>query len=192
MLLYPVVPVRDMVIYPGVVSPVFVTRPQSMRALEEANSRGRLVFVTAQKNNFIDGVSQEDLFKVGTLCKILQNVRLPDGTVKVVLEGGWRCKALHYISGENFLEAELEKIRSITSSNVNRMFLYWKEAAGVQRRGTAHTFSRHSPASLLVKNGCDLRSIQSIMHHRDINTTLRYTHLSDSTKREKQLRYLTL
>ena len=119
MLLYPVVPVRDMVIYPGVVSPVFVTRPQSMRALEEANSRGRLVFVTAQKNNFIDGVSQEDLFKVGTLCKILQNVRLPDGTVKVVLEGGWRCKALHYISGENFLEAELEKIRSITSSNVN-------------------------------------------------------------------------
>jgi len=79
-----------------------------------------------------------------------------------------------------------------TSSNVNRMFLYWKEAAGVQRRGTAHTFSRHSPASLLVKNGCDLRSIQSIMHHRDINTTLRYTHLSDSTKREKQLRYLTL
>ena len=119
MLLYPVVPVRDVVIYPGVVSPVFVTRPQSMRALEEANSRGRLVFVTAQKNNFIDGVSQEDLFKVGTLCKILQNVRLPDGTVKVVLEGGWRCKALHYISGENFLEAELEKIRSITSSNVN-------------------------------------------------------------------------
>ncbi len=119
MLLYPVVPVRDMVIYPGVVSPVFVTRPQSMRALEEANSRGRLVFVTAQKNNFIDGVSQEDLFKVGTLCKILQNVRLPDGAVKVVLEGGWRCKALHYISGENFLEAELEKIRSITSSNVN-------------------------------------------------------------------------
>ena len=119
MLLYPVVPVRDMVIYPGVVSPVFVTRPQSMRALEEANSRGRLVFVTAQKNNFIDGVSQEDLFQVGTLCKILQNVRLPDGTVKVVLEGGWRCKALHYISGENFLEAELEKIRSITSSNVN-------------------------------------------------------------------------
>ena len=79
-----------------------------------------------------------------------------------------------------------------TSSNVNRVFLYWKKAAGVQRRGTAHTFSRHSPASLLVKNGCDLRSIQSIMHHRDINTTIRYTHLSESTKREKQMKYLTL
>ena len=79
-----------------------------------------------------------------------------------------------------------------TSNNVNRVFLYWKKVAGVQRRGTAHTFSRHSPASILVKNGCDLRSIQSIMHHRDINTTLRYTHLSDSTKREKQIKYLTL
>lgn len=78
------------------------------------------------------------------------------------------------------------------SNDVNRVFLYWKKAAGVQRRGTAHTFSRHSPATILVKNGCDLRSIQSIMHHRDINTTLRYTHISDFTKREKQIKYLTL
>ena len=78
------------------------------------------------------------------------------------------------------------------SNSVNRVFLYWKKVAGVQRFGTAHTFSRHSPASILVKNGCDLRSIQSIMHHRDINTTLRYTHLSDLTKREKQIKYLTL
>jgi integrase/recombinase XerD len=78
------------------------------------------------------------------------------------------------------------------SNDVNRVFLYWKKVARVLRFGTAHTFSRHSPASILVKNGCDLRSIQSIMHHRDINTTLRYTHLSDVTQREKQLKYLTL
>lgn len=123
MLLYPIVPVRDMVIYPGVVSPIFVTRQQSIRALEEANSRGRMVFVTAHKNAFTDAftdsVSEEDLYKIGTLCKILQSIRLPDGTLKVVLEGGWRCRALHYITGDTFLEAELEKIRSINSSNVN-------------------------------------------------------------------------
>lgn len=102
----------------------------------------------------------------------------------------------HYLSLRP--EVEIEPIfitdfgNRFTSNDVNRIFLYWKKVAGVQRRGTAHTFSRHSPATILVKNGCDLRSIQSIMHHRDINTTLRYTHLSDLTQRDKQLKYLTL
>jgi len=110
MLIHPVVPVRDTIIFPGVIAPLFVSRPRSVRALEEANSRGHLVFLTAQKHPATENPDPSELSTVGTLCKILQTVRMPDATVKAVLEGGWRCKAVHFIQGENFLEAELEKI----------------------------------------------------------------------------------
>ena len=73
-----------------------------------------------------------------------------------------------------------------------RMFAVYKEKAGIEKKGGLHVFSRHSSASILAKNGCDLRSIQALLRHQDINTTLRYTHLSDATKREKYEQYLTL
>ena len=118
--IHPVVPVRDMVVFPGVIAPLFVGRPRSARALEEANIRGHLVFITAQKNSQIENPDPDDLNTVGTLCKILQTVRMPDGTIKAVLEGGWRCRALHFISGDSFLEAEIEKIPSTNTSYTNQ------------------------------------------------------------------------
>ena len=118
--IHPVVPVRDMVVFPGVIAPLFVGRPRSARALEEANIRGHLVFITAQKNSQIENPDPDDLNTVGTLCKILQTVRMPDGTIKAVLEGGWRCRAVHFISGDSFLEAEIEKIPSTKTSYTNQ------------------------------------------------------------------------
>jgi integrase/recombinase XerD len=79
-----------------------------------------------------------------------------------------------------------------TPKDVLRMFLGVKERAGVRKKGGAHCFSRHSSATLMIANGCDLRSVQAILRHRDIHTTLRYAHLSDATKREKYDKYLTL
>jgi integrase/recombinase XerD len=79
-----------------------------------------------------------------------------------------------------------------TNSHVHRMFLYYKEKADIQKKGGVHCFSRHSPATLMISRGCDLRSIQSILCHHDIHTTLRYTHLCDDVKREKHNQYLTL
>ncbi len=118
--IHPVVPVRDMVVFPGVIAPLFVGRPRSARALEEANLRGHLVFITAQKNSLIENPEPDDLNDTGTLCKVLQTVRMPDGTIKAVLEGGWRCRALHFISGDSFLEAELEKMPSTNISHTNQ------------------------------------------------------------------------
>ena len=118
--IHPVVPVRDMVVFPGVIAPLFVGRPRSARALEEANIRGHLVFITAQKNSQIENPDPDDLNTVGTLCKILQTVRMPDGTIKAVLEGGWRCRAVHFISGDSFFEAEIEKIPSTNTSYTNQ------------------------------------------------------------------------
>lgn len=118
--IHPVVPVRDMVVFPGVIAPLFVGRPRSARAIEEANARGHLVFITAQKNSLTDSPEPEDLNITGTLCKVLQTVRMPDGTIKAVLEGGWRCRAVHFISGDSFLEAELEKVPSTNTVHTNQ------------------------------------------------------------------------
>ena len=77
-------------------------------------------------------------------------------------------------------------------NDVYKMFQYYKEKANIQKRGAVHCFSRHSSATLMISRGCDLRSVQSILRHRDIHTTLRYTHLCDAVKREKHSQYLTL
>jgi integrase/recombinase XerD len=75
---------------------------------------------------------------------------------------------------------------------VLQMFMHYKEKAGIQKKGGVHCFSRHSSATLMIARGCDLRSVQAILRHRDIHTTLRYTHLCDAVKREKHSQYLTL
>lgn len=76
--------------------------------------------------------------------------------------------------------------------DVNRMFRQYKKKAGVSKPGGVHVFGRHSPASIMIKNGCDIMTIKAIMRHKDIETTARYLHISDQTKREKFEKYLTL
>lgn len=76
--------------------------------------------------------------------------------------------------------------------DVYRMFMTYKIKAGIQKHGGVHVFARHSSASIMVANGCDLRIIKEVLRHRDIRTTLRYAHVSDKTKREKYEKYLIL
>jgi integrase/recombinase XerD len=75
---------------------------------------------------------------------------------------------------------------------VYRMFVYYKKLAGIEKSGGVHVFSRHSVGSLLVKRGCDIVTIKELMRHSDVQTTMRYLHVADSTKREKYERYLAL
>jgi integrase/recombinase XerD len=75
---------------------------------------------------------------------------------------------------------------------VYRMYKDYKKKAGINKRGGLHVFGRHSPASIMIKNGCDIMTIKEIMRHRDIEKTARYLHISDQTKREKYEKYLTL
>jgi integrase/recombinase XerD len=76
--------------------------------------------------------------------------------------------------------------------DVHRMFRQYKKKANIDKPGGLHVFGRHSPASIMIKNGCDIMTIKAIMRHRDIETTARYLHISDQTKREKYEKYLTL
>jgi integrase/recombinase XerD len=75
---------------------------------------------------------------------------------------------------------------------VYRMFMYYKKLAGIEKHGGVHVFSRHSVGSLLVKRGCDIVTIKELMRHSNVQTTMRYLHVSDATKREKYEKYINL
>ncbi|PCH63820.1 MAG: endopeptidase La [SAR86 cluster bacterium] len=88
----PLLPLRDVVVYPLVVQPLFVGRPKSIKALERAMNSDKQVLLVAQKNASEDEPDVDDLFSIGTVASILQLIRLPDGTVKVLVEGNSRAK----------------------------------------------------------------------------------------------------
>jgi len=94
----PLLPLRDVVVYPQIVQPLFVGRPKSIKALEAAMSAGKQVLLVAQKNPTDDDPGARDVFEIGTIASILQLIRLPDGTVKVLVEGvnRARIKAVDY------------------------------------------------------------------------------------------------
>jgi integrase/recombinase XerD len=75
---------------------------------------------------------------------------------------------------------------------LHRMFITYKKTAGIEKQGGVHVFSRHTPATIMVAHGCDIRIVQEVLRHNDIRTTLRYAHVSDVTKRKSYEQYLTL
>ena len=84
---FPLLPLRDVVVYPQIVQPLFVGRPKSIKALEVAMASNKQVLLVAQKNASDDEPAADDLYQIGTVATILQLIRLPDGTVKVLVEG---------------------------------------------------------------------------------------------------------
>ena len=103
---YPVLPLRDIVVFPHMIVPLFVGRAKSIRALEEVVKSERLIFLAAQKNAGDDDPAADEIFKIGTLASVLQLLKLPDGTVKVLVEGVARAKSASYIEADGFFEAD--------------------------------------------------------------------------------------
>ncbi len=103
----PVLPLRDVVVYPHMVIPLFVGREKSINALEEAMKKDKKVLLIAQKSAEVDDPGADDIFSVGTISNILQLLKLPDGTVKVLVEGGQRAKIIQLIDGEDCFSAEI-------------------------------------------------------------------------------------
>jgi ATP-dependent Lon protease len=99
----PVLPLRDVVVYPHMVIPLFVGREKSIQCLEAAMDNNKQVLLVAQKQADKDEPAIEDLFEVGTVATILQLLKLPDGTVKVLVEGQQRAKIEQFKESEFFL-----------------------------------------------------------------------------------------
>ncbi|MDR1885991.1 MAG: endopeptidase La [Synergistaceae bacterium] len=106
----PVLPVRDVVIFPGVIAPLFVGRPRSLRGIEEASLNDRDLLIVAQRDNASEDPKPEELFSVGTLCRVIQMVRIPDGSTKVLIEGNSRARVVAYISSGDYVAADIENI----------------------------------------------------------------------------------
>src|ERR1700736_2327308 len=103
---YPVLPLRDIVVFPHMIVPLFVGREKSIRALEEVMRNDTFILLATQKNASDDDPATDAIFEVGTLASVLQLLKLPDGTVKVLVEGAERARIVKYGERSDYYEAE--------------------------------------------------------------------------------------
>ncbi|MDT8344575.1 MAG: endopeptidase La [Thermohalobaculum sp.] len=107
---YPVLPLRDIVVFPHMIVPLFVGRERSVRALEAVMKDDRQILLASQKDAGKDEPETDDIYAVGALANVLQLLKLPDGTVKVLVEGKSRARITRFVANENHFEAEAEAI----------------------------------------------------------------------------------
>src|SRR5215467_13938247 len=106
--LYPVLPLRDIVVFPHMIVPLFVGREKSVRALEDVMKDDKQILLVTQKNAAQDDPATSDIYTVGTVGTVLQLLKLPDGTVKVLVEGGQRGRILRFAENNLFFQAFAE------------------------------------------------------------------------------------
>ncbi|MBW9256879.1 MAG: endopeptidase La [Candidatus Thiodiazotropha sp. (ex. Lucinisca nassula)] len=106
----PVLPLRDVVVYPHMVIPLFVGRDKSIQALDSAMQSNKQILLAAQKSADVDDPDIDDMYAIGTLANILQLLKLPDGTVKVLVEGGERARIIEFVDNDEFFTARLETL----------------------------------------------------------------------------------
>jgi ATP-dependent Lon protease len=107
---HPVLPLRDIVVFPHMIVPLFVGREKSVRALEQVMKDDRQILLASQKDAGEDDPGVEDIYEVGTFANVLQLLKLPDGTVKVLVEGRTRARLTRYLDNDAYFEAEAEPI----------------------------------------------------------------------------------
>ncbi len=108
--MYPLLPLRDVVVFPHMVIPLFVGRAKSIKALENAMEAGKGIVLVAQKSAAKDEPGKDDLYEIGSMANVLQMLKLPDGTVKVLVEGTERVRVLRVSDTDNHFEAEVEVV----------------------------------------------------------------------------------
>ena len=107
---YPVLPLRDIVVFPHMIVPLFVGREKSIKALEDVMNDDKQILLTTQKDAANDDPGKGDVYQIGTIGTVLQLLKLPDGTVKVLVEGAFRAKISNFTDNESFFEAYAEKL----------------------------------------------------------------------------------
>ncbi|XRX42714.1 MAG: endopeptidase La [Buchnera aphidicola (Eriosoma harunire)] len=184
----PVLPLRDVVVYPYMVIPLFVGREKSIKCIEAAMKKDKKIMLVAQKEASTDEPQIHDLFETGTISSILQMLKLPDGTVKVLVEGLERAKIQSLINNGNYFSAEIniinipiinEKEQEILIKTTTQTFeKYIKNSKKIpleilnsiynitNAAQLADTIATHIPLKLLNK--------QSVLEHFNVNNRLEY------------------
>ncbi|MDI9370116.1 MAG: endopeptidase La [Synergistota bacterium] len=184
-----VLPVRDIVVFPGIIAPLFVGRPRSLKAIEMAMLQDRNVLVVAQKEMLDDDPRIEDLYTVGTVCGILQMVRIPDGTTKVLIEGVERVKVLSYGRGRETLEAEVVSLPWEDEYSPNLEALKRSVLEQFEKYVTLHP---RIPAEVLISvmNVDDPRQISDLVGSHLSMKVDRKQKLLETVNLERALKYL--
>ncbi|HEU4342997.1 MAG TPA: endopeptidase La [Candidatus Binatia bacterium] len=113
----PLLPLRDIIVFPHMVVPLFVGRQRSIRALEEATQKQSPIFLSSQKDAKTNEPTEEDIYKIGTLGTVVQMLKLPDGTVKVLIEGKKRAQIVRFASSPDFFLAEVDEAHEVVERN---------------------------------------------------------------------------
>ena len=106
----PLLPLRDIVVFPHMVAPLFVGRTKSVNALSEAMSKDKRVFLATQKKAGVDNPGEKDISPIGVVGSVLQLLRLPDGTVKALVEGKVRGRITNFATKDDFFQVEIETL----------------------------------------------------------------------------------
>src|SRR4029079_8133266 len=114
----PALPLRDIVVFPHMVSQLFVGREKSIAALDDAMRRGKEIFLAAQNNAQTNDATPEDIYTFGTICAIVQLLRLADGTVKVLVEGRQRARVRRFTDSRDFFVVEVEPVKDDVAEDV--------------------------------------------------------------------------
>jgi len=115
----PILPLRDIVVFPNVTTPLFVGREKSINALDHVMSNTKKILLLAQKNADVDNPTISDLYAFGTIAEVLQLLKLPDGTVKILVEGKSICKVSEFNNNDKFLDAKIKNCDLIIDKNNN-------------------------------------------------------------------------
>ena len=115
----PVLPLRDIVVFPNSTTPLFVGREKSINALDFAMNNSKEIVLLTQKNPDVDNPNEKDLYSIGTVAEVLQLLKLPDGTVKILVEGKSVCKVIEFKKNEKLLNAQVENCILVEDKNNN-------------------------------------------------------------------------
>ncbi len=133
--IFPILPLRDIVVFPHMIVPLFVGREKSVRALEEVMKDNKQILLSSQMDPSIDDPSQDDIYKIGVLANVLQLLKLPDGTVKVLVEGAMRVQIEDFSITDDFMAARIVVLDEIDGD---------VDAIQALQRSVANDFERYA------------------------------------------------
>ena len=152
---FPLLPLRDIVVFPGMVAPLFVGREKSVAALEAAMENERDIVLLAQLDPACDDPGREDLYETGVVAQVVQMMRLPDGTMRVLIEGQERVRLNALSEADGMVNAEVEILKEQTASGSEVVAMMRSVASavtsGVRSRAARSASATGSPARMVTR-----------------------------------------
>ena len=175
-----ILPVRDLVLFPGVIVPLYIGRPRSLKTIEKASIEDKSLFVVAQKDLTTEEPMSEDIYTIGTLCKVLQMIRIPDGTVKILVEGKQRGCIREFFEDEETFQGNIAIVQWVSALPENMEAL---------KRSVLELFEKYVSINAKIPKEV-IVSLANIEHPCDIADVVA-SHLKIKTEKKQKLLSIT-